>query len=263
MKDRVFIAIPCGKSAPDIDMSCSLTDTMFHLYESGMRPERRVIHGNCYVHLGRDLLCHQFMKTDCSHIHYWDDDVAAPPGAVRRLLNYDRDIIVAPYPKKVPAGSPPEKSWPLVLLDGVPDPFGLLQCEKVATGFLLIKRHVIETLYEIHRADRAFYDESVDAEVIDLFPTGLIDGFPLDNGRRRWWGEDYAFSIYARRAGFKIWLDPVVPLIHAGRNVWKGEFTKNADAAWQFEAMANGRAKEGTPFASQPPHLPKAHAVPA
>jgi hypothetical protein len=262
MKDRIFIAIPSGKSAPDVDMSCSLTDTMFHLYESGMRPERRIVHGNCYVHLCRTQLVHQFMKTDCSHILFWDDDVAAPPGAARRLLNYDRDVVVAPYPKKVPAGTPPEKAWPYVLTDGVPDPFGLLKCEKVATGFLLIRRNVIETLYKIHAAERTFLCDTLNDDVIDLFPTGLIPGFPLDEGKQRWWGEDYAFSILVGRAGFQIWLDPVIPLIHVGRQVWRGEFTKNADAAYTFEAAANGRAEKGSPFASQPPHMPAQVATP-
>ncbi len=255
MKDRVFFAIPSGKSAPDIDHSVSLTDTIVHLYEHGMRPERRILHGNCYVHQCRDLLTYQFMQTNCSHLHFWDDDVAAPPGAVRRLLHYDRDIIVAPYPKKVAPGTPPEEAWPVVLTDGIPDAFGLLECDKVATGFLLIKRHVIEALCEEH-ADRAYWHKDFNDHVINLFPTGLLEGFPTDpDGRQRWWGEDYAFSVFAKRAGFKIWLDPVIPLIHVGRNVWKGEFTKNADAAWEFESLGNGRAKSGTPFATEAPVL--------
>lgn len=229
MQERVFIAIPSGRSAPDIDMSVSLNDTLFNLYETGMRPERRIIHGNCYVHLCRNLLTHQFMETDCSHLFFWDDDVSAPPGALRRLLNYDRDIIVAAYPKKVDPKSPPEKAWPVVLTDGVPDAFGLLECDRVATGFLLIKRRVIEKLYQLH-ADRVFWHEPFKSRVIDLFPTGLMPGFPLNAiNEPMWWGEDYAFSVFAQRAGFRIWLDPVIPLLHAGRNVWRGDFTKNAD----------------------------------
>ncbi len=256
MSEHVFIAIPCGKSAPDVDHSVSLTDTIVSFVEAGMkRPERRILHGNCYVHQCRDLLTYQFMRTNCSHLFFWDDDVAAPPGALRRLLSYDRDITVAPYPKKVRPGTPPEEAWPYVLTDGIPDAAGLLECDKVATGFMLIKRHVIEALYEKH-ADRAFYHKDFNDEVVNLFPTGLIDGFPRgDNDKQRWWGEDYAFSVFAQRAGFQMWLDPVVPLIHAGRNVWKGEFTKNADAAFTFEALGNGRAKSGTPFASEPPVL--------
>lgn len=230
MKDRVFIAIPSGRSAPDIDHSVSLTDTIVHLYEHGMRPERRIIHGNCYVHLCRSLLTYQFMKTNCTHLFFWDDDVAAPPSALGRLMAHDRDIIVAQYPKKVAPGLPPNKTWPVVLTDGIPDALGLLECEMVATGFLLIKRHVIEKLYEIHREARSFWHEESCDDVIDLFPTGIMDGFPLNAIKKRmWWGEDYAFSVYAKRAGFKIWTDPVIPLIHAGRNVWRGQFTKNSD----------------------------------
>ncbi len=228
MQERVYIAIPTGK-APDVDHAVSLTDTLFDLYcETGMRPERGILHGNCYVHLCRDLLTHQFMKTDCTHLFFWDDDVAAPAGALRRLLSYDRDIMVAPYPKKVAPGLPPTKTWPYSLTDGIPDDCGLLECDMVATGFLLIKRDVIEALYAEH-ADRAFYHEPYGAEVINLFPTGLLPGFPLNaKGKAMWWGEDYAFSVFATRAGFKIWLDPVIKLLHAGRNVWAGDFTKSA-----------------------------------
>ena len=229
MPDKIMIAIPSGKSSLDVDHAVSVTDTLFNLYEAGMRPERRIVHGNCYVALCRSLLAHQFMQTDCTHLFFWDDDVASPPGAVRRLLAYDRDIIVAPYPKKVAPKTPPTEAWPVVLTDGIPDAFGLLECEKVATGFLLIKRRVIEAMYAKY-ADRVFYHKPGDCDVIDLFPTGILHDFPRHaNGKHLWWGEDYAFSVLAQRAGFKMWLDPIVPLIHAGRNVWRGDFTKNAD----------------------------------
>jgi hypothetical protein len=237
MKDRVFIAIPSA-SKPDIDHSVSLTDTIVHLYESGMRPDRRIIHGNCYVHLCRNLLTYQFMKTNCTHLFFWDDDVAAPANALSRLLSYDRDIIVAPYPKKVAPGLPPSKTWPYSLTDGVPDAFGLLECDMVATGFLLIKRHVIDALYKAH-ADRKFWHEAFNDEVVDLFPTGLLPDFPKTaNGKQLWWGEDYAFSVFAKRAGFKVWLDPVIPLIHAGRNVWRGDFSKTASDASEAHSSA-------------------------
>ena len=232
MKERVLIAMPSGTGKPDIDCVASLNSTILDLQENGKeRPDVRFIHGNCYVALCRDLLTYAFMKTDCSHVHFWDDDVAGPPSALRRLLAHDRDIIVAPYPKKVSPGLPPSKTWPYSLTDGVPDAHGLLECDMVATGFLLIKRRVIEAMYKQY-ADRVFYHEPYKAEVVDLFPTGLIDGFPKNaNGKPMWWGEDYAFSVLAARAGFKMWLDPTIRLLHAGRNIWCGDFTKNQDAA--------------------------------
>lgn len=237
MTPSVFIAIPCGKSAPDVDHSVSLTDTIVHLRETGVQYARGIIHGNCYVHLTRNLLTWQFLRKEpkCSHLFFWDDDVAAPPNALSRLLAYDRDIMVAAYPKKVAPGLPPHKTWPYSLTDGIPDPIGLLECDMVATGFLLIKRRVIETMCEMY-ADRVFHHEAYDADVIDLFPTGLLPlpTFPLNGkGKPMWWGEDYAFSVMARKVGFKIWMDPVIPLVHAGRQIWRGDFTKNADAPSQ------------------------------
>lgn len=227
MTERVFIAIPSAH--PDQQHTVSLTDTMIEMDRLGMRPERRVIHGNCYVHLCRDLLTHQFMNSGCSHLFFWDDDVAGPPSALPRLIAHDRDIIVAPYPKKVDPDLPPEKAWPYVLTDGIPDASGLLECDLVATGFLLIKRHVIEALYKM-RADQVFWHDPSNAEIVHLFPTGFVPGLPKDReGRNKWWGEDFAFSAFAKQAGFKMWLDPTIPLIHAGRNIWRGNFAGNAD----------------------------------
>lgn len=229
MQDRIYIAIPSGSGKPDIDHTVSVTNTVLDLYQAGMKPETAIIHGNCYVALCRDLLTHGFVQSKCSHLFFWDDDVAAPPTALRRLHAYDRDIIVAPYPKKVAPGLLPQKTWPYALTDGVPDAAGLLECDMVATGFLLIKRRVIETMYEMF-AERTFFHEPYGADVVDLFPTGLLTGFPKNaNGKPMWWGEDYAFSVLAKRAGFKMWLAPTIPLIHAGRNVWRGDFTKAAD----------------------------------
>lgn len=271
MTSRIFIALPSGRGAPDIDCVASLNGTLQDLREHGVEYQFNSIHGNCYIALVRSLLTHQFMQSQCTHLFFWDDDVAAPPGALRRLLGYDRDIIVAAYPKKVPAGSPPEKAWPISLTDGIPDEAGLLESDMVATGFLLIKRDVIEALYEkygtpdlgadgsfeawltefdrvraenpqglaewmigagrppirpacdFHHKDGAGYD------VIDLFPTGIIESFPKNAiGKNMWWGEDYSLSVLAKRLGFRIWMDPKIQLLHAGRNVWHGNFVQQA-----------------------------------
>jgi hypothetical protein len=229
MTKRVFIAMPSGRGAPDIDCVASLNGTMQDLREHGIEYSFHSIHGNCYIALVRSLMTHQFMQSECTHLFFWDDDVAGPPGALRRLLNYDRDIIVGAYPKKVPAGSPPEKAWPIALANGIPDEEGLIESDMVATGFLLIKRNVIEAMYEKY-ADRVFHHKDGEGhDIVDLFPTGILEGFPKNAiGKDMWWGEDYSFSVLAKRLGFQIWLDPKIQLIHAGRNVWFGNFAQQA-----------------------------------
>lgn len=229
MNQRIFIAMPSGRCAPDIDCVASLNGTLQDLREHGIEHSFHSIHGNCYIALVRSLMTHQFMQSGCTHLFFWDDDVAAPHGALRRLLSYDRDIIVAAYPKKVPAGSPPEKSWPIALTDGIPDEEGLLESDMVATGFLLIKRNVIEAMYDKY-ADRTFHNKDGEGyDVVDLFPTGILEGFPKNAiGKNMWWGEDYSFSVMAKATGFRIWMDPQIQLLHAGRNVWHGNFVRQA-----------------------------------
>jgi hypothetical protein len=230
MTKRVFIAMPSGRGAPDIDCVASLNGTLQDLRNHDIEYSFNSIHGNCYIALVRSLMTHQFMQTECTHLFFWDDDVAGPHGALRRLLDYDRDIMVAAYPKKVPPGSPPSKAWPIALVNGIPDDEGLIESDMVATGFLLIKRNVIEAMYEKY-ADRVFHhkDAGEGHDVVDLFPTGIIDEFPKNAiGKNMWWGEDYSFSVLAKRMGFKIWLDPKIQLIHAGRNVWFGNFAQQA-----------------------------------
>lgn len=229
MTPRIFLALPSGRGAPDIDCVASLNSTLQDLREHSIEYAFHSIHGNCYIALVRSLLTHQFMRSECTHLFFWDDDVAAPAGALRRLLSYDRDIIVAAYPKKVPAGSPPEKAWPIALTDGIPDEAGLLESDMVATGFLLIKRNVIEAMYEKY-ADRVFHHKDGPGyDVVDLFPTGILEGFPKNAiGKDMWWGEDYSFSVLAKWAGFRIWMDPKIQLLHAGRNVWSGNFAQQA-----------------------------------
>ena len=229
MTNRVFIAMPSGRGAPDIDCVASLAGTLQDLRAHNIEHSFHSIHGNCYIALVRSLMTHQFMESNCTHLFFWDDDVAGPHGALRRLLSYDRDIMVAAYPKKVPLGSPPEKAWPIALVDGIPDAQGLLESDMVATGFLLIKRNVIEAMYEKY-ADRTFHHKDGDGyDVVDLFPTGILEDFPKNAlGKNMWWGEDYSFSVMAKRLGFQIWLDPQIQLIHAGRNVWHGNFSVQA-----------------------------------
>lgn len=228
-KTRVFIPVMTYQN-PDFAMQGSLLGASADLYANGILPEVVFLPPNCYIGFLRNMAAYLFLKSDCTHLFFWDTDVVSPANALRRLLGHDRDIVIAPYPKK--KTEPSDSTWPVQLLSGEPDEKGLLEALLVATGFLLIKRSVIETLWDKHRETRSFFDKQADDVCVDLFPTGLLDFMPKTaNGMNGWWGEDYSFSVLARDAGFRVWLDPNIPLAHVGRQVWWGDFTKNADNA--------------------------------
>lgn len=228
---RVFIPVLTYQN-PDWAMQGSMLGTHADLLAHRIAPEVPFLPPSCYIAFSRNLAAYLFLQSNCTHLFFWDTDVAAPAPALRRLISHDQDIVIAPYPKKVTVEG--DSKWPVRLTSGEPDERGLIEAEGVATGFLLIKRHVIETMYEKYRADREFAHSDADTGlehlIVDLFPTGLLDFMPRYEGNRRaWWGEDYAFSQLARDAGFRIWLDPRIPLGHAGRQMWHGDFAALAD----------------------------------
>ena len=224
---RVFIPVPTYQS-PDYAMVGSLLGTQLDLYTHGILPEIMFMPPNPYLEAMRNQMLFMLRHTDCTHIMMWDTDVAAPAAAVRRLVEHDRDMIIAPYPKKVTDEQ--DTAWPLVLKHGQPDVCGLLEAALVATGFLLIKREVVDALWEKHLPEYAYVSKGQDEPFCDLFQTGRLDFMPkASNGNSGWWGEDYSFSQLVRDAGFRIWVDPYIKLAHVGRQVWHGDFLALAD----------------------------------
>jgi hypothetical protein len=225
---KVFIAVPTYSGSPDIECFSSLVGTIAHLSKAGIPVRVQPYPGQCYIHLTRNIFT-EIVRQDksCTHLHFWDDDCGAPAEALLQLIEHDRDIVAAGYPKKQQGagyeGKPFE--WTFTLEDNAkPDERGLLPAKLLPTGFMLIKRQVIEGMCEFYK-DRRVFDSRSGEEFYDLFPTGLVDFLPkLPDGNWIWWGEDNAFTMMAKRAGFQAWLDPSIPISHAGRAVWQGDF---------------------------------------
>jgi hypothetical protein len=141
-----------------------------------------------------------------------DDDVAFSPGDADRVTELARslDVVCGAYPVhngahlalkcfagteaiQFGAGQPP------------------VEIQYAATGFMAVSRSVIDaliaTLPLVHpRQPWCYYP---------LFPTPIVTDA---NGEPEHLSEDYGFCESARRAGFRIWLDPQTRLAH-GSNV--------------------------------------------
>lgn len=83
------------------------------------------------------------------------------------------------------------------------------------TGFMCIKREVIERMVEAH-PETEYQPEGEEGTCHALFDT-MID----DN--RRYLSEDYTFCRRWQRMGGKVWLDPRVVLDHFGSIVYMGQ----------------------------------------
>jgi hypothetical protein len=93
-----------------------------------------------------------------------------------------------------------------------------MRVESVSTGFMLIRRHVIEHMIEKHPEWEYKGDGDGETEHA-LFDFMILDG--------QYIGEDYAFCLRARAEGFKIYLDPMISLPHIGTEEFTRDFEKD------------------------------------
>jgi hypothetical protein len=90
---------------------------------------------------------------------------------------------------------------------------GLLRVLRVGTGFMLIRRHVLEALHNKHPE----WAYKVDTEYHDSI-------FDFKSSASGYMGEDYLFCDRVREAGFKVHLDPEINLGHFGSMEHTGNF---------------------------------------
>jgi hypothetical protein len=169
--------------------------------------------GNCHVDDARNSLVRRFIMGDCTDFVFIDADVGFEPSALVELVSCNRDIIAGVYPKKsfeedYPVQSLPGERWS--------DKDGLVEVSAVPTGFLKVRRPVLAKLMTVEKA-RAFIGQGGkpgDEPYYPIFERIILDG-------KRWSG-DYAFCIKARKAGFKIYVNPEWHFTHEGNTVWEG-----------------------------------------
>lgn len=156
------------------------------------------------VHRARMEMTATFLRRpEFSHLFWIDADIEFEPEHVAALWNMDADVAVGVYAMKKP-----DKQWFAAWKDGqlvkdLSQFAGPVEVDYAGTGFMLIRREVIETL-----AAAAPKWLGANGPVPALFMTPITDGC-LES-------EDYFFCRIAREAGFKVMMDPSVRLGHWG-----------------------------------------------
>ena len=172
--------------------------------------------GDCFVAKVRSKIAAEFLSDypDATDFFFLDDDIGWPAEKVLEFLRRPEDVVAGIYPKKQD-----KEDWPVQLAADADkreliERDGLFLAYMAPTGFMRIKRRVLERVAEV--APR-FHDQETDGtkEWPMMFCTGIgPDGF--------FWGEDYSFSRLVAQLGFEIWVDPDINFSHRGHKVWKG-----------------------------------------
>jgi hypothetical protein len=212
---KVFIGIPAYDGKLNIKTAFSLAKLMPIALGHGVSFHLSHMSGCSIITMARNALVNEFLKTDAEELLFIDADVIVEPDDVMRLLaqSEGRDILAGMYPRRAS-----DKNFFLDLYRDDTDSLvfdgPLLRVKRVGTGFMLIKRHVIQKLIALHPEWNVENREG-NGTVSAVFDFAIKDG--------KYVGEDYLFCDRATQAGFKCWVDVEISLPHVGTE----EFTRN------------------------------------
>jgi len=203
---------------------------------------------------GRNTLVSFFMENkDATHLFFIDADIEFNPEDLLRQVAYDKPVVVGAYPKKainwdsiINAVRNPEldensqsieghSSNYVVNFDFLKDENGnrtpqvqivdnLVRLKDAGTGFMCIKKEVIQQLMDAHPELKYVNDINVDQK-FEPFMYALFDTM-IDPESRRYLSEDYMFCRLWQNMGGDVYLDPRTALNHVGHYTFRGNIRK-------------------------------------
>jgi hypothetical protein len=189
----------------------------------------------------RNILVRRFLNSTASHLLFIDADIGFDPNTVERLLNADKDVAVAVYPKKhidwsmVKRKAQDTNDSEPIHAAGLDFNINLAEQQTVvtdgfckvldaATGFMLIRRQVIERMYESYREELFCVNDLANRDVLPDY-VAIFDCMICPKTRRNL-SEDYAFCRRWQAIGGEIYADLQSPLLQQGSCTFEATFSQ-------------------------------------
>lgn len=241
VKHRVFVATPAYEGKCDVDFAMSLAQSCMHAVHQDIGVMCQVMGNGAFIEMARNIFVKTFLETDCDLLFFIDSDLKWESRAFVGMVESGREVCAGAYrkrqePEEYPLHYIEDEDKPgLSITDG-----GWVECDRVATGFLCIQRHVLE---KMSAQAKKVYIEG-EGEIPWIFETG----FRESDGHLKFIGEDYSWcDKYIEEFGGPIYVWPDFDFEHAG---YKCNWHKFMNA--QVEAGGNvsfirGETQEDTP----------------
>lgn len=164
----------------------------------------------------RNNLVAKFLANpDATHLMFIDADIAWNPDSVLQMVLHDKGVVCGAYPMK----TEPVK-YVLNIIENARHVGSLYEVSTAGTGFMLIKREVIEELINA-MPELKFKDSLNLGEIFEPHMYALFDTIIDENGH--YLSEDWTFCKRVREViGKPIWIDTSVKLDHLGTHRFKG-----------------------------------------
>lgn len=242
-KNKLFIATPCYGGQLTEPYFKSILRLVFFCDKQSIPLHFATIANESLITRARNTLVAFFLNSDCTHLFFIDSDIEFNVEDVIKLIAADKDVVVGAYPKKginwdtvkkyvemTPNATPADigvagseyainfnftgKDFQVNVEDG------LISLKDAGTGFMMIKRHVLEKMMVQHPELQYNNDINVD-KALDKYTYALFDTI-IDGDARRYLSEDYTFCRRWQNMGGQIWLDPSIVLNHYGSYAYRG-----------------------------------------
>jgi hypothetical protein len=231
----------------------------------GMTMKIGLENGQSLITRARNEMLIKFLSNpELTHVFWIDADIGFQTEDVFRLLLSDLDVVAGAYPIKrydwpivIPAGT--QKLWQdeferLALaypvnaeesagLSFIPDEDGYLEVTEAPTGFMCIKRRVLERMMEAYPDLQYFpdFDWQPGREAKAKYCYRFFDVM-FDPSSKRYLSEDFAFCRRWRDIGGKVHICTRTRLAHVGTQHFYGDI-QGALAARPLDTIGGRRGR--------------------
>jgi len=216
-KQHVYIAVPMYSGLCNESTFTSLLNFVVVATKLKLNFTIDTIYNESLIPRARNNFVAKFLHVpELTHLLFIDSDLAFDAEAILRLLCNNQDVVGGLYPKKM---LPIDYVVNIVENPHIPSD-DLVEVSKLGTGFMLIKRHVIEKMIKQHPElkinDNIGCVLHCQDHLYALFDT-LIDD------QKNYLSEDWTFCHHWQKMGGKIYANTTIKLVHSGYYRYEGD----------------------------------------
>ncbi|HWA41673.1 MAG TPA: hypothetical protein VHA10_00565 [Hypericibacter adhaerens] len=250
---KVMIGTPCYGGIVTNGFVHSLLDTQRACDKRGIALELMLLSGESLITRGRNTIVGYMLgNPDFTHLFFIDADTGWRSEQVLRMLDFDRDVVCGVCPAKVMdweriranAARGVEDleassliyilrgSKPGVAAEQIRSVQGFARTDYAGTGFMLIKRQVLERLRDAHPELECGMSGGMGSVTLSKpRSTYALFDCEIDPETKIYYGEDYGFCRRWRALGGEIWVDLTSRLDHIGSLTFHGDFKTQIETA--------------------------------
>jgi hypothetical protein len=216
-KTKPYIALPCynGQLYESFFISILKTLSIFNKLKIDLIID--TITNESLIPRGRNSLVAKMMQSEHkpTHLIFIDVDISFDETSIIKLLLANKDIVGGLYPKK---------NLPInYVVNGINNAKRekkLLQVKHIGTGFMCIKKQVIEKMFKKYK--KLKYKTNIGlGPQYDEYTYALFDT-AIDKETNDYLSEDYTFCKRWTDMGGEIWAETSIVLHHSGYYVFQG-----------------------------------------